>query len=682
MRSKQFRIYFGVLACLGFFLAEPFRLFALAPIKAAAIGGRLDITKSLELERDSSAGLTFDQIRAAESRFALRPGGDYDLGYTHDAAWLRFELSNDSKEPIERLLEYDYPPINRVELFTEGPDGRWSSQVLGNQAPFAARPVSARNPVFDLRLDPGRSVTYYAKVSTAGTLDIRLVLWDPSAFYAHERDMQLFYGLFFGIIITMGIYNLFLYIYSRDPANLAYLAFTLCFSFFVATIRGFGFEYLFPELPAFNKVSMPLSIGLSDLTGALFTWVFMSTRRDSPVLDKVLRIFMLGAVAVIGSSFFLPYSFITPAAAALTFPLTAILFATGIAGLARGNRSARFYTIAWGALLAGVFLTAMHAFGALQASFLTSFGLEIGTAAQVVLLSISLADKFYLAQSLNDELKERALMEQRATAESFSRFVPHEYLEALGKGSVVDIALGDNVALDMTVMFADIRQFSLHSERLSPEETFRFLNRYLSFMGPPVRAHGGFVDKFIGDGIMALFPGDPEDALRCGIDMQRRLRDYNAERAAAGGAPIRIGIGIHTGRLMLGTIGENERMDGTVISDAVNIANRIERSTKEFAVVLAVSERLLQKVKDRSAYQTASSARSPSGANASPYRCSRSSTRTRRRSRRRRRLSGTDSSWHWSASTRWTSPRRSPCSARSSPDSPRTMRRPLHTHHP
>ena len=519
MRSKQFRIYFGVLACLGFFPAEPFRLFALAPIKAAAMWIGLNITKSLELERDSSAGLTFDQIRAAESRFALRPGGDYDLGYTHDAAWLRFELSNDSKEPIERLLEYDYPPINRVELFTEGPDGRWSSQVLGNQAPFAARPVSARNPVFDLRLDPGRSA------SLRQGLDRRDPRYpprrrDPSAFYAHERDMQLFYGLFFGIIITMGIYNLFLYIYSRDPANLAYLAFTLCFSFFVATIRGFGFEYLFPELPAFNKVSMPLSIGLSDLTGALFTWVFMSTRRDSPVLDKVLRIFMLGAVAVIGSSFFLPYSFITPAAAALTFPLTAILFATGIAGLARGNRSARFYTIAWGALLAGVFLTAMHALRSRRAFYLLFlFGLEIGTAAQVVLLSISLADKFYLAQSLNDELKERALMEQRATAESFSRFVPHEYLEALGKGSVVDIALGDNVALDMTVMFADIRQFSLHSERLSPEETFRFLNRYLSFMGPPVRAHGGFVDKFIGDGIMALFPGDPEDALRCGIDM-------------------------------------------------------------------------------------------------------------------------------------------------------------------
>ena len=184
------------------------------------------------------------------------------------------------------------------------------------------------------------------------------------------------------------------------------------------------------------------------------------------------------------------------------------------------------------------------------------------------------------------------------------RFVSEEFLDLLGKSSVEEVSLGDHTARDMSVMFADIRQFTAIAERLQPEETFRFINRYLALMGPAIRAHGGFVDKYVGDGIVALFGGSPENAVRCAIEMQRRLAEYNAERAASGEAPIRIGIGIHYGRLMIGTIGENERMDGTVVSDVANLAHRIEGVTKEFSVGLAVSERVLLGLCDPGSYGT------------------------------------------------------------------------------
>ncbi|HAX36359.1 MAG: hypothetical protein A2087_12565 [Spirochaetes bacterium GWD1_61_31] len=182
------------------------------------------------------------------------------------------------------------------------------------------------------------------------------------------------------------------------------------------------------------------------------------------------------------------------------------------------------------------------------------------------------------------------------------RFVPEQFLKQLGKATIEEVKLGDHTALNMTVMFADIRQFSSLSEKMNPEETFAFINQYLTRLGPPVRNHGGFIDKYIGDGIMALFPSSSEGAVRCAIDMHIRLADFNLYLEGINRHPIQIGIGLHEGCLMLGTIGENERMDGTVISDTVNTASRIEGISKQFGIGVAVSERILLSLDDPCAY--------------------------------------------------------------------------------
>src|SRR5258708_32624236 len=141
----------------------------------------------------------------------------------------------------------------------------------------------------------------------------------------------------------------------------------------------------------------------------------------------------------------------------------------------------------------------------------------------------------------------------------------------------------------MTILFSDIRNFTTLSEGMTPDENFAFINSYLASMGPVIRTHNGFIDKYIGDAIMALFD-TADDALRAGLAMFDTLDAFNAERRSAGLEPIAIGIGINTGSLMLGTIGEEHRMDGTVISDAVNLASRIEDLTKVYRVGLLISQ--------------------------------------------------------------------------------------------
>jgi len=181
------------------------------------------------------------------------------------------------------------------------------------------------------------------------------------------------------------------------------------------------------------------------------------------------------------------------------------------------------------------------------------------------------------------------------TNAAFSRFVPHEFLGFLKKEKIIDVSLGDNAQKEMTVLFSDIRNFTTISEKLSPEENFAFINNYLKIMGPIVRENNGFIDKYIGDAIMALF-AHADDAVRTAIAMLQQLPQCGHSDYISDGV-LRIGIGLNTGHLMLGTIGETDRMEGTVISDAVNVASRIEGLSKEYGANLLVSSTTMQRIR-------------------------------------------------------------------------------------
>lgn len=185
---------------------------------------------------------------------------------------------------------------------------------------------------------------------------------------------------------------------------------------------------------------------------------------------------------------------------------------------------------------------------------------------------------------------------------SYERFVPKEFLEMLGKNSILDVKLGDQVQMNMTVLFADIRDFTGMSEKMSPAENFEFINGYLSRMEPIIRRYHGFIDKYIGDEIMALFPTNADDAIQCSIAMLHELKVYGDYLRKQNLTPIHIGIGLNTGSLMLGTVGGDDRMNSTVISDAVNLASRVEKDTKVSGAPFLITQQTYENLKDPSLY--------------------------------------------------------------------------------
>ncbi len=210
------------------------------------------------------------------------------------------------------------------------------------------------------------------------------------------------------------------------------------------------------------------------------------------------------------------------------------------------------------------------------------FALATGLLLYVILVIVKLRLAGWSLENANTGLQKM----NRA----FERFVPQEFLRNLNRNSIAEVRLGDVVKNRMTALFCDIRSFTTLSEKMTPEENFAFINSYLNQMGPVIRKHQGFIDKFIGDAIMALFDGSPDRAVSAGILMLQRLQEFNQSRGRKNREPVRIGIGVHTGDMMLGTVGEFNRMEGTVISDAVNLASRLESLTKTYGVNLLISD--------------------------------------------------------------------------------------------
>jgi glutaminase/class 3 adenylate cyclase len=192
-------------------------------------------------------------------------------------------------------------------------------------------------------------------------------------------------------------------------------------------------------------------------------------------------------------------------------------------------------------------------------------------------------------------------LEQMVNA--FGRFVPHEFLKFLQRESILDVQLGDHVSKEMAVMFSDIRSFTALSECMTPQETFDFVNDYLRCVSPEIRGHNGFVVKFLGDGTMAVFPEGADDAVAAGIAQFEKIAEFNRERQSCGHLPICVGMGIHLGNMMLGIVGEHDRIQGDTLSDTVNLTARLEGLTKYYGIPMAISGEILQRLSHPENYQ-------------------------------------------------------------------------------
>lgn len=400
------------------------------------------------------------------------------------------------------------------------------------------------------------------------------------------RDWDFFLA---GIFFLAGVYHLglfFLRSKDRTPFVFALFCLDLCLRIFVTEekllLEYFPFGYEF-------------SMALEYLTlYAAMPFALHFLRHTFPnYFPRNWMYFFYGASAVFALTLLLPFpypSYVIPYFQGLYF--AAVALAAYVLLRAVRNREPYSFPIllAMIALITTGFFDILSAHQLISTRFLIPTGLLFAIFTQTFILSSKYRDLYREKENLSERLKR--------LNETYSRFVPVSFLEFLGKERLEDMRPGDQIRKKMSILFADIRSFTEISESLDSKESFELLNSYISEMEPIIRSHNGFVDKYFGDAIMALFSESSEDAVQAAISMQNRILEYNQNRIAKGERAIRVGIGIHTGSLMLGLVGSEGRMESTVISEAVHLASKLEALNKYYGSNVLISQESFEDLRD------------------------------------------------------------------------------------
>ena len=588
----------GLLLCLA-----PFSAHAALPLEIGACSDFCNLGKHIDILIDKEGTLTIDEVLSPEISAKFEPSESDvpNLGRSYATYWLRFNIKNQYATDASRWLVLD-PFMVTADLYRINADGGYELKHSGAELPLSQRDILNVRPIIQLDIPQGQSQDFYLKVKTLmGKL--KLELWAMDAFAQTESLHQYVYGIWLGCMLVSFFFNLFVFFSVRDPSYLYYLLYISGMTLSQLGISGHS-HFVFP--PWLSLKSLFLFGAFYGIWGLQFSKSFLQTHIFLPRTHKVLT----GLMAAFGIPLIMILAGIEVEGSILLNLLGIIASVAGlyigIATLIKGYKPALIFLLAWSFLLGGILIQLLGAFRVLPLNFFTEYGIRIGSTLEVILLSFALVDRIHRIKAQRESALKLQLAQSEKLADmskAFEKFVPHEFIECLNKSNIVDVRLGDNSQREMSILFSDIRSFTALSERMTPEENFRFINSYLRRMEPSIRTHNGFIDKYIGDSIMALFDKQADDAIRAAIAMLHTIPEYNRHRSKMGYAPIKIGIGINTGKLMLGTIGGEKRMESTVISDAVNFASRIENMTRFYGASLLISEHTFWKLKDHSQYQ-------------------------------------------------------------------------------
>jgi len=419
------------------------------------------------------------------------------------------------------------------------------------------------------------------------------------------RNKMIIYDMFlFGATIVMAIYHLGLFLLRRKDRSSVYFGMLCLLIAIRIIITGDKVVYIFMSGIPYEillKIDSLIIFFGTAFFAAFFYYLFPASvsryfHKSIFVLSVIFSVLVLFLPQKISSYLIMPFQ------ALIILSSLYIIFSIIHAIIKKTDT-------AWIALF-GFTITALTVLNDILSSNLiinTPFLMPLGIFIFTISYSFIISRKFLLAfnsvEQISMDLKNRTdtieviNKELIKTNEAYHRFVPKEIMTLFGRENILDVKLGDSIKKEMTIMFSDIRSFTKIMEQMTSEESFAFLNTYMGRMGPIIRKHNGFIDKFIGDSILALFD-NADNALNAAIDMQKEIISYNLVRVKEGDEPIGAGIGINTGDLILGTIGESDRMDATVVSDSVNLASRLEGLTKIYKAGIIISENLLFRLSD------------------------------------------------------------------------------------
>ena len=359
----------------------------------------LPLGQNLQVFEDVGGQATVADIRAqaAAGNFKAHDKTTLNAGYSRSVFWLKIDLHYRPSNPTAQrtwLLELAYPPLDHLDLYLPDASGNYQlARQTGDALPFASREIRQNNYLFTLEFTPGQAQTLYLRLQSQGSIQAPVTLWSSTA-YLEDQPVRLYVlGLIYGVLLGMLVYNLFIYLSVRDTSYLYYIFYIASFGLYQLSVNGAAVQYFWPDNPWWANASTPFFIGCAGLFGSQFARSFLQTATLSRWMDRLLLALVAFGALVVGLSLMTSYALALRLATTLALTFTVVIFAAGIFAWLRGLRVARYFIIAWSAFLLGGIINTLMVLGYLPNVFLTMYSSQIGSAIEVALLSMALADR-------------------------------------------------------------------------------------------------------------------------------------------------------------------------------------------------------------------------------------------------------------------------------------------------
>ncbi len=339
-----------------------------------------------------------------------------NFGYTSSSYWCRFSIQNTANVTQNRWLEIQYPLLDSVWLYeVDSAQNVIQVRLVGDKMAFGEREIRDADLAFVLDIDARKTKNYYMRFRTEGTMTFPLVLWQPQAFSEQTANDRFGFGIYYGIIVVMIFYNLFIFFSLKDEAYLYYVLTIVSIALFQLAFNGLGFQYLWSSFYPFNDIAIPFSISCFSFISLLFARQFLHLNELLPKIDKLVFVFVGLVIIVLSLTFFLPYKVMIKVSSITGVLATTLLFYMGVMSYRKGYKSAIYFLIAWSLFWLGILCSIFKGFGLLPTNFFTTYAIQIGSALEVILLSLGLADRI---NTLQNELSQKTIDEKNQKIEN------------------------------------------------------------------------------------------------------------------------------------------------------------------------------------------------------------------------------------------------------------------------
>lgn len=376
---------------------------------------RIELTSEIDYWAETGRPVSLDDVRALDDdQWQANGDESISLGYGDQAYWFRFQLTSKDGAVTPLYLEIAYPVLDHIEFFMLDDQRLVETRILGDKQPFDDRLVHHRNFLIPLTLPPGRPITVYLRVDTSSSMQVPLILWDRDQLFVAEQSRNLFEGLYYGIVLVMILYNLFVYRAVGERSFLYYVGYIAAMPLFLASLHGLSFQYLWPDATWWNDRAIIVFLNLTVFFGAVFSLRFLNVGLDNhPVLHRITAgmAMIAGGLAAVGVV--VPYGYMILPSILMAFLACSAMLTIGVARWLKDDPAARYYAVAWFFMLFGGIVMALSKFTLLPRNVLTENATQIGSAIGVILLSVALADRLNKEKVRAFEAQQKLLSEER-----------------------------------------------------------------------------------------------------------------------------------------------------------------------------------------------------------------------------------------------------------------------------